>query len=186
MANMRCLVIHSDGICPGPFGKCTCYQPPEQSRQAGYLEIDHGSGLDWKNKPVTIDEIEKAVEANGGKFYYGEVGEEQPDDTVEELSAIFHDIYQKEAHRQEAAGLGSARHYDEYEKLSEPVKEFDRVLARYVIDLIAKARAEERDAIMKELQLLPSYSGQKISDYDRAIYDALLAISRRTPNHEGK
>lgn len=24
MANMQCLVIHSDGICPGPYGKCTC------------------------------------------------------------------------------------------------------------------------------------------------------------------
>lgn len=24
MANTACLVIHEDGICPGPYGKCTC------------------------------------------------------------------------------------------------------------------------------------------------------------------
>lgn len=24
MANISCLVAHSDGICPGPYGKCTC------------------------------------------------------------------------------------------------------------------------------------------------------------------
>lgn len=26
MANMHCLVIHPDGICPGPYGQCTCGQ----------------------------------------------------------------------------------------------------------------------------------------------------------------
>lgn len=24
LANTSCLVIHPDGICPGPYGKCTC------------------------------------------------------------------------------------------------------------------------------------------------------------------
>ncbi len=24
LANVSCLVIHPDGICPGPYGKCTC------------------------------------------------------------------------------------------------------------------------------------------------------------------
>lgn len=76
--------------CKNPA--CPCHQPPEQPRQAGYLEIDHGSGLDWNNKPVTIDEIEKAVEANGGKFYYGEVGEEQSGDTVEEWEKSLNDL----------------------------------------------------------------------------------------------
>lgn len=28
MANLRCLVIHTDGICPGPYGKCTCDDSP--------------------------------------------------------------------------------------------------------------------------------------------------------------
>ncbi len=66
---------------------------------------------------------------------------------VERLSSIFHDIYQKEAHRQEDAGIGKARHYDEYEKLSEPVKEFDRVLARYVLSLLHSAVEAERERI---------------------------------------
>lgn len=24
MANLSCLVYHPDGVCPGPYGKCTC------------------------------------------------------------------------------------------------------------------------------------------------------------------
>lgn len=65
---------------------------------------------------------------------------------IEKLSSKLHDIYQKEAHRQEDLGIGSARHYDEYEKLSEPVKEFDRVLARYIIDLLQKEREKAFEA----------------------------------------
>lgn len=29
MANISCLVLHYDGICPGPYGKCTCDQLPD-------------------------------------------------------------------------------------------------------------------------------------------------------------
>ena len=47
---------------------------------------------------------------------------------VEELSARFHDIYQKEAHRR-----GDVRHADAYADLSDATKEWDRVLARWVI-----------------------------------------------------
>lgn len=28
MANMACMVYHDDGICPGPYGKCTCATLP--------------------------------------------------------------------------------------------------------------------------------------------------------------
>lgn len=24
LANVSCLVVHTDGVCPGPYGKCTC------------------------------------------------------------------------------------------------------------------------------------------------------------------
>lgn len=24
MANIKCLVLHTDGVCTGPYGKCTC------------------------------------------------------------------------------------------------------------------------------------------------------------------
>lgn len=57
---------------------------------------------------------------------------------VEKLSAELHDIYQKEARRQEGLGIGSRWHYDEYHKLSEPVKDFDRVLARFILDRLGK------------------------------------------------
>lgn len=46
----------------------------------------------------------------------------------EALSARFHDIYQKEAHRR-----GDVRHADAYEDLSDATKEWDRVLARWVV-----------------------------------------------------
>ena len=47
---------------------------------------------------------------------------------LEVLSARFHAIYQKEAHRR-----GDVRHQDRYEDLPEPTKEWDRVLARWVL-----------------------------------------------------
>lgn len=48
---------------------------------------------------------------------------------LEELSARFHDIYQKEAHRR-----GDVRHHDDYAALPEATKEWDRVLARWVLE----------------------------------------------------
>jgi hypothetical protein len=47
---------------------------------------------------------------------------------IETLSARLHDIYQKEAHRR-----GDVRHEDAYESLPEPTKEWDRVLARWIV-----------------------------------------------------
>lgn len=48
---------------------------------------------------------------------------------VEALSARLHDIYQKEAHRR-----GDVRHPDTYGDLSESTKEWDRVLARWIVE----------------------------------------------------
>lgn len=63
---------------------------------------------------------------------------------VETLAAKFHEIYQQEAKRQ-----GDVRHKDAYGDLPENIKEFDRVLARYVL----AARALPSDALreLKEL-----------------------------------
>lgn len=47
---------------------------------------------------------------------------------VESLASKFHEIYQAEAKRQ-----GDVRHKDAYTDLPENIKEFDRVLARYVL-----------------------------------------------------
>lgn len=56
---------------------------------------------------------------------------------VEALSAKFHEIYQQEAKRQ-----GDVRHKDAYADLPENIKEFDRVLAIFVLAETAKLQAE--------------------------------------------
>jgi hypothetical protein len=48
--------------------------------------------------------------------------------TEESLAKKFHEIYQQEARRQ-----GDVRHKDNYDDLPENIKEFDRVLARFVL-----------------------------------------------------
>jgi hypothetical protein len=48
---------------------------------------------------------------------------------IEALSARLHDIYQKEAHRR-----GDVRHHDDYDALPEATKEWDRVLARWIVE----------------------------------------------------
>lgn len=57
---------------------------------------------------------------------------------VEDLSRQIHDIYQTEAKRQ-----GDVRHKDNYDDLSENIKEFDRVLARFIIQEISTNRSAE-------------------------------------------
>lgn len=47
---------------------------------------------------------------------------------VDRLSARLHDIYQAEAHRR-----GDVRHADAYDDLPDDTKEWDRVLARWVL-----------------------------------------------------
>lgn len=39
MANMVCAVYHPDGVCPGPYGKCTCDEIPNQPEPK--LDIGH-------------------------------------------------------------------------------------------------------------------------------------------------
>jgi hypothetical protein len=59
-----------------------------------------------------------------------EKGEIQMDSArVEELAAQFHEVYQKELKRQNVAD----RYPDKYEELSEPIKDIDRALARFVL-----------------------------------------------------
>jgi len=51
---------------------------------------------------------------------------------LEALSSRLHDVYQKEAHRR-----GDVRHDDDYAALSDDTKEWDRVLARWVLENFA-------------------------------------------------
>lgn len=52
---------------------------------------------------------------------------------IEELSAVLHRIYQHEARRQQRVGMDTVRHPDDYDALPEQTKEYDRVLARYIV-----------------------------------------------------
>jgi protein associated with RNAse G/E len=61
---------------------------------------------------------------------------------VEILSAKFHEVYMIEARRQ-----GDVRHKDNYSDLPENIKEFDRVLARYVLSL---AIPEDKSEVVAE------------------------------------
>lgn len=54
---------------------------------------------------------------------------------IEKLSSKFHDVYMKEARKQ-----GHVRHKDKYEDLEENIKEYDRVLARYVLANFGKPK----------------------------------------------
>lgn len=56
---------------------------------------------------------------------------------IETLSAKIHDIYQAEAKRQ-----GDVRHKDAYADLTENVKEFDRVLARFIAKEIESSETQ--------------------------------------------
>ena len=65
---------------------------------------------------------------------------------IEQLASALHDIYQKEAKRQ-----GDHRHFDKYEDLAESVKEYDRVLARYILER-EKQQVEQIERIGKALK----------------------------------
>lgn len=73
-------------------------------------------------------------------------------DPIERLSAEFHAIYQQEARRQAGTGEDEVRHPDDYDALPEHTKEYDRVLARHVISLLATrdARIAELEALLRE------------------------------------
>ena len=68
-------------------------------------------------------------------------------DLVESLAAKFHDIYQREAKRQ-----GDVRHKDSYADLPENIKEFDRVLARYVATEFQRIKDEALEEAAKECE----------------------------------
>ena len=98
-------------------------------------------------------------------------------DEVEVLSSQLHDIYIQEAKRQ-----GDVRHKDKYEDLTENIKEFDRVLARFIL---ARERAlieRVERPLKKEFEALKSYfEGSRevvlhVNDIDWKAIDEALRI----------
>jgi hypothetical protein len=77
----------------------------------------------WKAYPLCTGQPQEKAQPESGEM------------DVESLSAKFHEIYQAEAKRQ-----GDVRHKDAYADLPENIKEFDRVLARYVIGLVQRGQ----------------------------------------------
>jgi hypothetical protein len=78
------------------------------------------------------------------------------ENTVEALSAKLHDIYQHEARRQ-----GDVRHQEAYADLTESTKEFDRVLARFILRHASSASV---DAMLADP--LTSFPSQEVRTYD--------------------
>jgi len=122
---------------------------------------------------------------------------------IEKLSAKFHDIYQQEAKRQSdlgLLGLDEVRHPDKYEDLPECTKEYDRVLARYVQELLDSQRAEPLERLpirrdgaefeklsKKELSVFKKIWGKNSRDieferigYNQCLYEVRDLLSRGT------
>lgn len=108
------------GITQSVCHKCGAYKPPSPQVQGdckNCFRTDKGMWL-----------CEKHI--------IGSVSKVQDDwEDLELLSAKLHEIYQIESKRQ-----GDCRHPDDYNALSENTKEYDRVLARFIKSLLAKAK----------------------------------------------
>ena len=92
-------------------------------------ECEYANVLCRDNETGFVNPVSKAVP-------------EDESEELETLSAKLHDIYQEEAKRQ-AKELGRPiRHDDDYYKLGESTKEYDRVLARFIL-----SRDAARDAL---------------------------------------
>ena len=78
-------------------------------------------------------------------------------EAIENLSEKFHAIYQAEAKRQ-----GDIRHKDAYADLPENIKEFDRVLARFVLAEFSRIRSEARAGMREACADAASQDAQAI------------------------
>lgn len=114
-------------------------------QQANDLVTDFLQGQSAEIVQVLIERIE-------------ELERDWPDETeVESLSVVLHDIYQKEAHRQNRAHCP-----DDYNELSEQTKEYDRVLARYILRREARHSGRDRQVYEKSHKIL-------IKDYEAKL-----------------
>lgn len=64
------------------------------------------------------------------------------------MAIILHTIYQLEAKRQTGTGEDTVRHPDDYFELPKHTKEYDRVLARYIL-----SREARREKIIQNLRI---------------------------------
>ena len=92
------------------------YMKKENEVLLPYLEMKSRA----ESAEASLAELRKRIEALTGYWKH-----------IEERSEEAHAVYQKEAHRR-----GDVRHDDDYAKLSESTKEWDRVLVRWMNDRV--------------------------------------------------
>ena len=144
----RCLTcrpiqVHDNIDCPCSCGGfCECHDPQPAAETAARIGPGHNHANDgyhadcgWCARGFTSREIPLADPAPA-EAHEGE---------IETLSAVLHAVYQKEAHRR-----GDVRHSDVYGELSESTKEWDRVLARFVLERERRAVEAARAAGYKQ------------------------------------
>jgi hypothetical protein len=99
---------------------------------------------------------------------------------IERLARDFHEVYQAEAKRQ-----GDVRHHDDYDQLSERIKDFDRALARHVIARLDAAEARGR--ALEEALVWCSGSqdfapeGKAREGWEKLCAPLLVALAPHTP-----
>lgn len=95
---------------------------------------------------------------------------------LETLSAKLHTIYQAEAKRQ-----GDVRHYDDYAELSEDTKDFDRALARFILErdkiVDDEAARLERERSVEAIREQEQLERQTEYGHSDAAYNNGLAIA---------
>ena len=72
---------------------------------------------------------------------------EPTEEQVEQMAKWFHAVYQTEARRQK-----DIRHSDFYDQLPENIKDYDRALARYVLNLLLPAAEALRKVAEHEIK----------------------------------
>lgn len=92
---------------------------------------------------------------------------------IEELSAKLHSLYQKEAKRQ-----GDVRHHDDYAALRENTKEFDRVLARYILDREA-ANRKENARLRRALEDISLYTTDYMEEEFIGVLEEIIEKATR-------
>jgi len=100
-----------------------------------------------------------------------------PDKTpLEELARKLHAVYQVEAKRQ-----GDVRHHDDYDALPEHVKEFDRVLAAFILVREANQQARHEAEVVRLREALLILADTAFAGRDREIALAALVASPDKP-----
>jgi hypothetical protein len=103
---------------------------------------------------------------------------------IEELASKLHDVYIEEAKRQ-----GDVRHKEAYADLPENIKEYDRVLARYILSRESSTAQATREKVMQELAqkelAREEYTSKWLEERDRETAQACYAAAASVKLSDG-